>query len=298
MRRLITAPFRFIGRLARGISASSTRARDNFRVFFSEEPEDTPLADSFSKTVENPSDILIHLDALRKHLMRSILVLLLAASLAFLFSSQIMAFLARPVEGGLNAMRAIDPTEPLGTVMKVSLLTGFAVAIPYIVFELYLFIAPGISVRARMWGLLSIPAAFLMFVGGMVFAYFVMLPAALNFLLDFQGIQTQLRPSTYFNFITRVLFWVGISFEFPLVIFIAASLGMVNAKTLLKHWRIAIILIAIIAALVTPTIDPFNMSLVMGPLIALYFLGIGLAGLAQQARSRKGLSEELSTEDV
>lgn len=292
MLRLITAPFHFIGRILRGIGSGFSNAGNNFRSFFTEEPEDSPLADSFSKTVQHPTDILIHLDALRKHLMRSVLALLLATVIAFIFSSQLMDFLALPVEGGLDAMRAIDPTEPLGTVMKVSLLTGFAIALPYIVFELYLFIAPGISVRARMWGLLAIPAAFIMFVAGLAFAYFVMLPTALDFLLNFKGIQTQLRPSTYYNFITRVLFWVGISFEFPLVIYLAAALGWVDAKTLIKQWRVAVILIAVIAALVTPTIDPFNMSIVMAPLILLYFLGIGLAAIAQRGRKKKLPLEE------
>jgi len=127
----------------------------------------------------------------------------------------------------------------------------------------------------------------------MVFAYFIMLPTALDFLLNFQGIQTQLRPSTYFNFITRVLFWVGVSFEFPLVIYIVAALGWVDAKTLLKQWRLAVILIAVVAALVTPTIDPFNMAIVMAPLILLYFLGILLAVVAQRGRKKKLIAEEL-----
>ena len=130
MLRLITAPFRFIRWFFKGIGSGISNVGQSFRSFFSEEPEDTPLADSFSKTIEHPTDILVHLDALRKHLMRAVLALLLATALAFAFSSQLMDFLAQPVEGGLDAMRAIDPTEPLGTVMKVSLLSGFAIALP------------------------------------------------------------------------------------------------------------------------------------------------------------------------
>jgi sec-independent protein translocase protein TatC len=290
--RLITAPFRFIFRIFRSIGSWFSNSRDNFRSFFSDEPEDSPLAESFSKTIEHPTDILVHLDALRKHLMRSVLALLLATAVAFAFSSQIMHFLAQPVEGGLDAMRAIDPTEPLGTVMKVSLLTGFAVSLPYIVFELYLFISPGISVRARMWGLLAIPAAFGLFVAGLVFAYFVVLPPSMNILLNWGGMQTQLRPSSYFNFITRLLFWIGISFEFPLIIYLTAAFGWVDAKTLLKQWRIAVILIAVVAAVVTPTIDPYTMMVVMMPLIVLYFLGIALAAVAQRGRKKKQLALE------
>jgi sec-independent protein translocase protein TatC len=96
---------------------------------------------------------------------------------------------------------------------------------------------------------------------------------------------TQVRPSSYFGFISRVLFWVGIVFEFPLIVFILASMGLVSSKLLLQNWRIAVIVIAVIAALITPTIDPFNMLIIMGPMIVLYFLSIGLAVFAQKRRS-------------
>ncbi len=93
------------------------------------------------------------------------------------------------------------------------------------------------------------------------------------------------RLSSIVGFVTRVLFWIGLSFEFPLVIFILASLGIVSASVLAKNWRIAIVVIAIMAALVTPTVDPVNMAIVMGPLILLYFFSIGLAALAQRKRT-------------
>ena len=119
----------------------------------------------------------------------------------------------------------------------------------------------------------------------MLFAYFIMLPAAIPFLVTFMGIPTQLRPSNYVRFVTGIMFWLGIAFEFPLVIYVLARIGLIQAKLLLEHWRLAVVIIAIIAAAITPTIDPVNMALVMGPLVALYFLSIFLAFLAQRGRS-------------
>jgi sec-independent protein translocase protein TatC len=283
--RLLTAPFRFVGRLFRGILNWFKKLGTNLHTFFTEEPEDAPLPDTLAKTVSDPSALLIHVDALRKHLLRAVAAFLITTMIAIAFNSYILEFMTRPV-GGIKDVIAIDVTEPLATVMKTSLLVGFALALPYIAFELYLFIAPGISPRARVWGLLSIPAVLILFIAGMAFAYFVMLPTAVPFLLKIGGVTAQIRLSSIVSFVTRVLFWIGLSFEFPLIIFILASLGIVDAHMLAINWRIAIVLIAVAAALVTPTVDPVNMAIVMGPLILLYFLSIGLASLAQRRRER------------
>jgi sec-independent protein translocase protein TatC len=289
--RLITAPFRFIRRLFRGIYRGFSNLSTNLHNFFTEEPEDTPLPDTLAKTVTDPTGLFVHVDALRKHLLRAVAAFFITTIIAVTFNEYILEFMTRPV-GGIEDVIAIDVTEPLATVMKTSLLVGFALALPYIAFELYLFIAPAISPRARVWGLLSIPAVLVLFVTGMAFAYFVMLPTAVPFLLNIGGVTAQIRLSSIVSFVTRVLFWIGLSFEFPLVIFILASLGIVNARMLAVNWRIAIVLIAVIAALVTPTIDPVNMVIVMGPLILLYFLSIGLASLAQRRRGQEPIEQK------
>jgi len=284
LRLAITTPFRFLRRMIRAPFVWISSAYSSFKQFFTEEPDETPLPDSLAKTVSDPTGLFYHLDALRRHLLRAGLFFLATTSLAIAYNQIILEFLTRPV-GGLQDVIAIDVTEPLSTVMKTSLLAGFALALPYIAFELYLFIAPGISPRARIWGLLAIPAVLILFVGGMAFAYFVMLPTAVPFLLNIGGVTAQIRLSSIVSFVTRVLFWIGLSFEFPLVIFILAIMGIVNTRMLIQNWRIAIVIIAVLAALVTPTIDPVNMAIVMGPLIVLYFLGIGLAAIAQRKRS-------------
>jgi sec-independent protein translocase protein TatC len=255
----------------------------DIRAFFSEEPEDTPLGDSLQKAVNNPQSLLVHLDALRKHLLRAVAVLGLATVLSFAFAGRIIDLLAQPV-GGIEELVAIDPTEPIGTFMRVSLLSGFALALPYIALELWLFAAPGLSIDSRRFGCLAIPIAVLFFLAGVAFAYFVMLPTAIPFLVNFMGMTSQLRPSSYIKFVTNIMFWIGVAFQFPLVIYVLARIGLIRGKVLADQWRLAIVIMALLAAAITPTVDPVNMALVMGPMIVLYILSIGLARLAERNR--------------
>ena len=282
MWRIISAPFRLVFWIIRSIYNWIKGKYLEISSIFKEDIEDEPVGEAFSKAIDNPQELLFHLDALRKHLFRSVAALALTTAIAFMFNQKILEFLTRPIPGGMDSMVAIEVTEPIGTVMRVSLLTGFAIAFPYIALEIWMFVAPGLHLRSRLWSLLAIPVATSFFLGGMAFAYFVMLPAALPFLLNFMGIETIPRPASYIQFITTILFWIGVAFEFPLVIFLLAKIGLIHAKTLQQQWRIAIVVIAIISALITPTIDPVNMALVMGPMIFLYFFSIFLAKIARR----------------
>jgi sec-independent protein translocase protein TatC len=267
------------------------------KSFLSDEPEDTPLGESLEKAFNNPQSLLVHVNVLRKHLFRSALVLTLTTVLAFAFASQIINLLALPV-GGIDELVAIDPTEPIGTFMRVSLLTAFAITLPYIILELWLFIAPGLSRDSRIFGLYAIPIAVIFFFGGMAFAYFVLLPTAIPFLINFGGITSQIRPSSYIRFVTSIMLWIGIAFQFPLIIYVLARVGLIRAKVLIEQWRLAVVIIAILSAVITPTIDPVNMALVMGPMIVLYFLGFALASIAERARSRKLSEQESQTDSI
>jgi sec-independent protein translocase protein TatC len=128
--------------------------------------------------------------------------------------------------------------------------------------------------------------ATLLFISGAAFTFFVMLPTALPFLLNFMGIQAQLRPQSYFSFVTGLMFWIGIAFEFPLVVYILTAMGLIKPQVLVQQWRLAIVIIAIMAAAITPTVDPVNMALVMGPMSLLYFMSIGLSFIAEAGRNK------------
>ena len=249
------------------------------------------MGDAVQLAVENPSEILYHVDALRKHLMRAAASFIIACIVIFIFIDPVLAWMTAPIPGGRAALVAIDVTEPLSVVMRVVMLAGFTVSLPYIILELLLFAAPGLSRRARLLGLLAIPLVTIFFVGGLLFSYYFMLPPALEFLINFKGFATEPRPSSYVTLITGIMFWIGLAFEFPLVIFVLASMGVVRAEWLKDNWRIAVVLMTILAAVITPTVDPLNMGLVLGPLLMLYVLSIGLAYIGQGRRKARNKAE-------
>jgi len=282
--RIIKLPYRLIRWLVRTIARGIRSAIHDIYEFFTFEEEDTPLGDAVASAVANPLGLMEHLIALRKHLMRAAFVMIITTVISFTFAKRALVFLARPIPGGLDATRAIDLTENVSTFMWVALLLGFAMAFPYIVLELWMYVAPGVSRRTRVWGLAAIPIALFFLLGGMAFVYFMMLPVAIPFLAGFEGMKTQVRPGTYFKFVTNLMFYIGLAFELPLVVFILAKIGLIRARVLAKQWRMAIVIISIIAAVITPTIDPVNMSIVMAPLFTLYCLSIVMAFIARRGR--------------
>lgn len=226
-----------------------------------------------------PKSLLEHIEELRQRLLRALIALAVGVVISALFAHQILAWMARPI-GGLEKLEAIEVTENLSVFMQVALLGGVLLAMPVIVYQVWRFVTPGLYPHERRYVYVLAPAATLLFLGGAAFAYFVMLPAAIPALLGFAPIPTRPRPANYISFVTNLMFWVGISFEMPLFIFFLAKVHLVSPRTLLRNWRLALFLIALLAALVTPTGDPINMGLVMAPLTVLYGLSILLAHIA------------------
>jgi sec-independent protein translocase protein TatC len=222
-----------------------------------------------------------HIEELRKRLLISLVILGLTTVLSFSFAQYVIEYLSQPI-GGLENLQSIEITENVGVFMRVSLLSGFILALPVILYELLAFIMPGLEPGEKRWVYWTIPFITIMFIAGAAFAFLVMLPAAIPFLTSFLGVQTVPRLSNYVNFVTNLIFWIGISFQAPIVVFILARLKLVNASGLIKQWRLAVVIIAILAAMVTPTVDPMNMALLMAPLILLYFISVLLAALARR----------------
>jgi sec-independent protein translocase protein TatC len=291
---LVTAPFRLVW----WIITLPFRSYHQIHEFLTEEPEEHALADVLTTTISDKDmrqSLWDHIEAFRTHLLRSLLALTLAVIISFIFTQPLIKYLALPI-GGLEALKAIEVTESIGVFMKVALLSGVVLSLPYIAFEFWLFAAPGLRPRSRSFGLIAIPLASLLFIGGMAFAYYIMLPTALPFLINFMGIQAQLRPQSYYNFVTGVMFWIGVAFEFPLVIYALTAIGLVKPKILAEQWRLAIVLIAVLAAAITPTVDPVNMTLVMAPMTLLYFVSIGLSKIAYRGRVRQEKEKALNEE--
>jgi sec-independent protein translocase protein TatC len=287
--RVLTFPFRALWWLI----ALPVRSFRKARGFMLTEPEEHPLGDVFVDLAQNKQARALFWDqveALRGHLLRAVLGIVVGVTISFAYTDKLVQYLAAPV-GGLGALKAIEVTESIGVFMKVALLAGVAISLPYVAFEMWLFAAPGLHPRERIYGLIGIPLAAVFFIAGMAFTYYMLLPSALPFLLNFLGIQAQLRPASYFSFVTGLMFWIGVAFEFPLVIYVLTAMGLVKPRVLAQQWRIAIVIISIVAAAITPTVDPVNMGLVMLPMIVLYFISIGLSYAAYAGR-RQGPTEK------
>lgn len=255
------------------------------------------MTDSISPQIKNPENqsngsdetlmsVWDHLRELRKRLFIGVVAMVITSGLSFAFADQIITILARPL-GGIQNFLSIEVTENLSTYMRVSLLSGFIFALPIILYELLAYITPGLTDLEKRWVFYSIPFAVILFLIGVSFTYFVMMPTAIPFLINFLGIKTTPRPSIYIDFITGMMFWVGILFEMPLIMFVLAKIGLITASFLLKGWRFAIVIIAVVAAVVTPTTDPINMGILMAPLLGLYFLSVALAAIAGRDPLRK-----------
>jgi sec-independent protein translocase protein TatC len=224
--------------------------------------------------------IMEHLEELRQRLIRTALALIVTTAVSFLFAEQIIEILKWPL--GDAELVYLKPTDSISNFMKVSLMSGAAMAMPVIVYQFFRFIAPGLTKQEKRYLWVITPGATISFLVGAAFAYIIMLPAAVKFLYSF--LDTAAKPTwsleTYLSMVTRLIFWVGMSFEMPLIIFFLAKLNIISAHALARNRKYAIVIVAIIAALVTPTIDPVNMGAVMLPLLVLYEIAIFLARLA------------------
>ena len=291
--RVITFPFTLIF----NIIAFPFRGLRRIGHFLNEEPpEDRPLIDTFSSLAteaETRASLWAHVEALRGHLLRIVLGLAVAVGISFLFTRELAVLLARPLEG-TALLGTIEVTESISVFMRIALISGVVLALPYIAFELWLFAAPGLNPRERKIGLIGIPLATLLFATGVAFTYFIM-PAAIGAMEAFNrymGFTTNWRPNSYYGFVTGLMFWLGLFFEFPLVIYVLTSIGVVKPRVLVQQWRLAIVIISIFAAAITPTVDPVNMALVMLPMTLLYFVSIGLSHIAYAGRRKADLSQQ------
>jgi sec-independent protein translocase protein TatC len=233
-----------------------------------------------------------HLQELRWRVLISVIALVIASAVSFAFFRQIINFLVLPARD-LGAEQGIqlvftEVTELLTTSVKVSFVAGFILAFPVILYQIIRFVAPGLTDKERRLLILFLPGALLAFAGGVAFSYFVVTPPALRFLLTFgSDVATpMIRISNIVNLMIRLLFWMGLVFETPLVMYLLAQLGIVNARTLARFRRFWLVIAFIIAAIITPTFDPVNQTLVAGPLLVLYEVGVLLAKLAGRSRKR------------
>jgi sec-independent protein translocase protein TatC len=231
--------------------------------------------------------ILEHLEELRHRLMICAIALVVATAASFYpLSTWVVEWLKEPAESRVEGFELFF-TEPLSfwtTFFRVSLLLGITISMPVLVWQTLAFIGPGLTRDEKRWAYPIVLGASLMFIAGCAFAYYVELPPALNFLLNPPGglAEPLITFKSYIDFVTRLMLVTGLVFETPLLVMGLAKVGVVNSRKLRRWWRFAIVGAFIVSAFVTPSIDPVTQSLVAGPMIILYFVGIGLAMLVEK----------------
>ncbi len=244
-------------------------------------PATKPVAGDDAKLLT----IMEHLTELRGRLMWCSAAFIIALCASFYpLTGWFMEFLKQPGEDKIPGfdLYAFDPLEGWTTYFRVSLLLAVSMAMPMFVYQLLAFVSPGLRAEERRWVAPVVVGASLAFLAGCAFAYYVELPPALGFLLNPPGdIQPLISVSKYFNFVTRLMLVTGLVFEMPLLVMGMAKLGVVRSRQLIGWWRFAIVGAFVISAVVTPSIDPVTQAMVAGPIIILYFLGIGLAKLVE-----------------
>jgi len=243
-------------------------------------------------STDNRFTVLNHLLELRTRLIKCVIAVAITSIIAFIFYDWIFYILKLPAED-INLIY-IEMTEMIGIIMKVCLAAGVMLAMPYLVYHGIMFVSPALTPREKKYVYLILPWIALMFLGGVAFGYFILVPPATKFLISFGAdIATpEIRVGNYIAVITRLLLAIGFVFEMPVITTFLARLGVLKPKWLADRRRTAIIVAFILAAIITPTFDPINQSLVAAPLIVLYEMSIWLARLVYKKKRIEVSPEE------
>ena len=235
-----------------------------------------------------------HLTEMRQRLFRAVIAWILATVVASMFADQLVAWLVTPLQG--SSLIVLSPTEAPIIYFKVALAAGFGASLPYSLFQIYSFVAPGLFKNERQIILMAIPSVVIFFLLGALFTLQVLMPISLPVLMGFLGevVEPTYSLESYLGFVTTMVVWMGLIFQTPLLVYLISRLGLLTHKQLASGRRIVWFLAVIFAAVVTPTTDPVTLLLVTGPFIGLYELGLVMARLGQ--RQKKVSDDEREAE--
>lgn len=226
-----------------------------------------------------------HLGELRTRLVVAAIALLITTTIAFFFTTDIIKLLLIPTGG--HKLLTLSPTENFTTYFQVALITGIALAMPVLLYEIYAYIDPALYPNERRFvRVLGLPIIFL-FAAGMAFCYFVILPQSIKFLINFGGdvFENQLRASDYLTFVTTFILGIGVMFEVPVFIYALVRIGVLDRKWLAARRGYILILSFVFGAMITPTPDPINQSLVALPVYLLFEVGLFFSRFAVGRRA-------------
>ncbi len=233
--------------------------------------------------------LMEHLEELRKRIIQSAIGLAAGMAIAGVFYRQLVGFLQEPLTKIGKKLVMTHPMDALNLDLQVALLAGAILASPFILFQVWLFIAPGLYQRERRFVVPFMAATIALFLTGAAFGYFFVLPGAMEILIVKFGhdFTPMITIEEYTGFFLSIILGLGISFEMPILIFFLAMFGIVSPKFLLKNIRYAILAVFLVAAFICPSPDPWTMCLYALPLLGLYLIGILVAWWVHPSRRKK-----------
>lgn len=229
--------------------------------------------------------MLDHLEELRKTLFSSLIAAALATVLCWFWSQPLLDLLVQPILTAAEGVYFHTPVEAFLTRLKLAAACGLFLVLPYILFKVYGFILPGLYVKERHVVTPLLVSTTLLFYVGVGFAYLIVIPQVVKFMLGFgtEIMQPLIGIGPYFAFVARLCLAFGLVFELPLVVLLLSTIGVVNPRLLLRTWRYALIIIVVFAAVLTPP-DVFSQLLMAGPVMLLYFVSVLVAIVVTRRR--------------
>jgi sec-independent protein translocase protein TatC len=246
-----------------------------------------------------------HLVDLRKRLINSAIAIAIGAAIGLAISKRFINFVTKPMIDALHAahldenMYYTSPAGYVSLVINLGLYLGVALAMPFVLYQIWLFVAPGLFKHERKAVSGFIVSSMILFIAGLAFGYYVMLPQTLRFLIGFATggpIKPLISINEYFDLTLIVLLGLGVIFELPVLIFILSLFGIVTPKFLLKNFRYAMVIITVAAAIITPSPDATTMLIFMAPMILLYFLGVFVSHLVLKRKQADAAASASKTD--
>jgi sec-independent protein translocase protein TatC len=235
---------------------------------------------------EKQLTLLGHLQEIRRRLVYCTIALIITIAISFFFTDRIIIFLESYARKHAS-ITVTEVTELFGVWFKVCLYSALVMALPFFVLQVILFVRPALTRKERAYLYLLMPAILLCFLGGAAFAWYVFLPHALEFLLTFGKElidEPQIKIGNLISFEVQIIFWMGVVFELPVLTFFLSKMGILNHRWLAKQWKWAFIGAFVLGAVITPTPDPINCTIVSVPIFLLYLLGIVTAWLGRRGQ--------------
>lgn len=235
---------------------------------------------------------LEHLDELRKRILYSAIAVIVAFGFCWAFSGQIFSFVAAPIDdvvGGIDKLVFLKPTEAFSIWLNVSFVAAIFVAIPVILFQVWLFIAPGLYRNEKVYAIPFLLSSTALFLLGGIFAYYIILPTALDFLINQFGapFTAMITVIEYFNFALVILLGMGVIFQMPVLVAFLSIFGLITPGFLWRNFKYAFLLMVTVAAIVSPTTDIINLFLWSGPMVLLYLISIGISWIFARRRQAR-----------